>query len=163
MTAFEIKNIKSFMNTLLIGNCFDIFLVEEAEVTTYNVFHIDGRINKSFYTEKDDCPPYEFSKWEEIRPIILSLIKGKQTPTAFKFTLHLMPEYLEGLLRGKDTTITENQIRALAINIKYENGRLLLVTGTSLNTFIMDKSLDVIWDESMKRFLVKHELDFETA
>lgn len=160
MKAFEVTNVKQFMNSILLKNDFDIFLLEEAELTTYNTFSIDGRINQSFYSDKDEIPSYEFSTWEENRPILLSLIKGKNTPTAFKFIMQLKKEYIPGILKDKDTTLTPDVINSLVLNIKYENGRLLLVTGTSLNTFVLDKSLDPIWDEAMSRFLTKKEIDF---
>lgn len=163
MKAFEITNVKQFMNSILLNNDFDIFLLEEALLTTYNTFTIDGRINPAYYSDKDELPEYEFSCWEEIRPILLSLIKGKNTPTEFKFILQLKKEYIPGILKDKDTSITPDLIKSLVLNIKYENGRLLLVTGTSLNTFILDKSLDSIWDEAMGRFLTKKEMNFEVS
>lgn len=163
MTALEIKNVKQFMNSLLLTDTFNIFLLEEAEVVTYNTFNIDGRINRNFFDSSDDAPAYEFSAWSEICPHVLNLIKGKHTPTAFRFTLLLKPEYVAGVLKDKDTTVTPEVIKALVINIRYENDRLLLVTGTSLNTFLMDKSLDPIWDQAMMKYLTKHGIEYEEA
>lgn len=48
MIALQIKEIKSFMGKLLGTECFDSFLLEEAVITTYNTFRIDGRINREF-------------------------------------------------------------------------------------------------------------------
>lgn len=42
MIALQIKEIKSFMGKLLGTECFDSFLLEEAVITTYNTFRIDG-------------------------------------------------------------------------------------------------------------------------
>ena len=46
-------NIKSFMNSLLVGDTFDKFLLEEASITTFNTFTIDGHIQKDFYSEDE--------------------------------------------------------------------------------------------------------------
>ena len=50
MIALQIKEVKSFMGKLLGTECFDSFLLEEAVITTYNTFHIDGRINREFFS-----------------------------------------------------------------------------------------------------------------
>ena len=42
MISLQIKNTKSFMNTLLVSEQFDSFEVEEATITTFNTFYIDG-------------------------------------------------------------------------------------------------------------------------
>ena len=159
MKAFEVKNIKQFMNKLLLSGAFDIFLTEEATLSVANTFNIDGRINKEFFTE--DAPSFEFTPWEEIRPVMLSVIKGKQTPLGFKISLSLKDEYIPGIV--KDSAIDLSLVKALVLNVKYENDRLLLVTGTSYKTFVMDKSLDALWDSALPRFLAKNEIDFEEA
>ena len=160
MKAFEVKNIKQFMNKLLLSGAFDIFLTEDATLSVANTFSIDGRINKEFFPA-DEAPSFEFTPWEEIRPVMLSLIKGKQTPLGFKISLILKDEFVPGII--KDSGIDESLIKALVLNVKYENDRLLLVTGTSYKTFVMDKSLDALWDSALPRFLAKNEIDFEEA
>ncbi len=42
------------------------------------------------------------------------------------------------------------------LNIRYENGELYCVTGTSVNFFTLDKSLDEEWDEAVKQFFRKN-------
>ena len=41
------------MNALLLSEQFDSFLVEEAIITTYNTFHIDGHLVRDFYTNEE--------------------------------------------------------------------------------------------------------------
>ncbi|MBP5299296.1 MAG: hypothetical protein J6Z09_09115 [Lachnospiraceae bacterium] len=159
MTAFEIANKKQFMNSLLLTDIFDIFLLEKANLVLSNTVDIDGRYNPAFFEGAEEKPAYEFTPWEEIRPLIVSLIKGKNTPLSFKFALILKPEYVKGALKEALTDEASSLIKALVLNIKYENDRLLLVTGTSFNTFVMDKSIDAAWDASMKGFLIKHEFE----
>ena len=63
MISYKIKNVKHFMGKFLTTESFDSFLVEEASVSTYNTFLIDGRQNKAFYTteewEDKEIRPYE--------------------------------------------------------------------------------------------------------
>lgn len=165
MISLKITNIKQFMGKLLATEDFDSFMLEEAVISTYNTFTIDGRQNRNFYNSEEwedkEIRPYEFSAWKQIRPICYSLIKGKHTPCAFKFTLHLIPDYVASILKNGDTSVTIQQIRALALNIKYDGTDLTLITGMSFHTFVMDKSVDALWDNAIRQFLVKRDISYE--
>ena len=73
MISLQIKNIKQFMNQFLAGDAFDSFLLEQATISTYNTFTIDGRENRDFYSleewEDREIRPYEFTAWKKIRPV----------------------------------------------------------------------------------------------
>lgn len=165
MIALEITSLKQFMNSFLCSDNFDIFLLEQASVTTYNTFQIDGRQNRSFYTKEEwedsSIRPYEFTRWKDIRGLCFDLIKGTHTPTSFKFVLQLCPEYIEGILKNEDTLLKVSDIKSLVLTLKYDGSNLTLITGTSLKTFIPDKTIDSYWDKAIKRFLVKKQLSFE--
>lgn len=165
MNAFQIKDIKGFMAALLTSETFDSFLLEEATITTYNTFIIDGRLVKEFFQSKDEdisfLNEYEFSKWKDMRSLCFQLIKGKKTPVSFKFILHLSPSYAEKLLDTGDTNITTEQLKAFLLNIKYDSGHLSLVTAISFHTFLLDKSADILWDSAIKEFLTKHGIEFD--
>lgn len=165
MIAIKIKNIKQFMGKLLASEAFDIFMLEEASISTYNTFIIDGHQNRDFYTteewEDKELRPYDFSTWKQVRPICYSLIKGTRTPSAFKFTLHLTPEYAASVLDKSDTGVTLQQLKALVLTIKYDGTSLTLITGTAFHTFIMDKSVDLVWDSAIRQFLDKREIEYE--
>lgn len=51
-----------------------------------------------------------------------------------------------------------DQIQGLYLNIRYEDGALYCVTGTSLNFFTMDKTLENEWDKSVAKFMRSHEI-----
>jgi len=165
MIALQVTSLKHFMNAFLATDAFDIFLLEQASIATYNTFQIDGRQNKSFYSEEEwedaSIRPYEFTRWKDIRGLCFDLIKGKHTPTAFKFVLKLCPEYVEGILKNEDTLLKSDDIKSFVITLKYDGTRLVLVTGTALKTFIPDKSIEQYWDNAIRRFLTKKELGFE--
>lgn len=165
MIALQITSLKQFMNAFLASDTFDMFLLEQASISTYNTFDIDGRQNKAFYSSEEwedpSIRPYIFTRWKDIRGLCFDLIKGKHTPCAFKFVLQLCPEYIEDILKNEDTLLKSDDIKALVLTMKYDGNRLLLVTGTSLKTFIPDKSIDLYWDNAVRRFLAAKSLSFE--
>lgn len=105
--------------------------------------------------------PYDFTKWKTIRPVCFDLIKGRRTPAAFQFVLHLIPEYVASVLKKGDTGITPQQVKAFVLNIRYDGTGLTLVTGTSYNTFLMDKTPDTLWDQAVRQFLARREIACE--
>ena len=165
MQALKITNVKQFMSKLLSSEAFDVFMLEEASISTYNTFIIDGHQNKDFYSteewEDKEIRPYDFSAWKQVRPICYSLIKGSRTPSAFKFILHLIPEHVQAVLEKSDTNVMSDQLKALVITIKYDGTTLTLITGTSFHTFVMDKSVESLWDSAIKQFLNKREIEYE--
>ena len=165
MIALKITNVKQFMGKLLTSEEFDSFMLEEASISTYNTFMIDGHQNRDFYTteewEDKEMRPYDFTTWKQIRPICFSLIKGTHTPSAFKFILHLIPDYTVSVLKNGDTSVTPQQIKALVLTVKYDGTVLTLITGTSFHTFIMDKTVDVLWDNAIRQFLDKRGINYE--
>ena len=138
-------------------DCFDSFLLAEASLLTAVEYTIDGHINKDFYTkEEQEDPtvcPYPFVTWSSMRPICFDIIKGKRSPSRFKFVFHLNPDYVPGVLKGLDSSITPDQIKALVLTIRYDGSSAIIVTGTAFHSFVMDKSLDAQWDKTMRQFL----------
>ena len=165
MVALQIQDIKNFMNKFLLSQTFDNFLLVEGSITTYNTFHIDGRIHRNFYTmeeqEELQIQKRDFSLWKEVKPFCLELIKGKKTPLSFKFTFQLSRENTEKLLSSSGiTSILPENISGLLFNIRYENAALNVITATNLNLFTLDKTLEHVWDDMIKRFLKQQEISF---
>lgn len=165
MIALQIKNTKQLMNALLVASAFDDYQVEEVTLTTYNTFHIDGHMVREFFTSEEqqtfsDSFP-EFSLWKDIRPICFQLIKGKKTPVSFRFILHASSAIVDTITSDESCEPDKNLIRALVLNIRYENGHIQVITGTAFTTFLMDKSLDSLWDKYVRNFLSQIGLEFE--
>ena len=82
MVALTIPNLRAFTTHLFLKETFDQFLLVEADIVTFNSFHIDGMINEDFYTEeeKEQLGFEPFSRWMSIRPICFSLIRGSKLP-----------------------------------------------------------------------------------
>lgn len=150
------------MNALLASECFDAFLLEEAAVTTFNTFHIDGHIVKDFYTSDElSEQTSEFSLWRDIRPFCFQLIKGKKTPVSFKVVLHAPDALVEKIAADPECGVAANLIRALALNIRYDNGHVVCVTGYAYSAFLMDKSAEKLWDSYVRRMFSGLNIDFE--
>ena len=165
MIALKITNVKQFMAKFLGSEDFDSFLLEEASISTYNTFMIDGHQNRDFYSSEEwedkELRPYEFSTWKKLRPICFDLIKGKRTPAAFHFVLHLIPEYTASLLEKDDTAVMPDQVKAFVLNIKYDGAALTLITGTAFHTFLMDRTPDAVWDRAVRQFLNKKQIEYD--
>lgn len=159
MIALEILSMKNFMSHLLSGDTFDIFLLEEATISTANSYTIDGHMNADFYPpeERDKAHiPYDFRPWSELKSLCFDLIKGKYTPLYFKFVLQLKPELMQQLL-GSDP----GQVKALVLNIRYDGAKAILTTGTSYHTFVMSKEADLAWDNALCKYLSEKGIGYE--
>lgn len=165
MLAIQIKEIKAFMGKLLNTDTFDSFLLEEAKIQTFVTHTIDGHIQKDFFTKEElaepDFLPYGLSSWKDLKTICFQLIKGKKTPLYFKLTLIQNPQESYTLLEKAGAAGFSSLLKSFVVNIKFDPNGLLLTTGTSMNTFLMDKTPDLVWDEAFRQFLRSHAIDFE--
>ena len=60
---------------------------------------------------------------------------------------------IEKLLHDNDILLTKENIANLFLNIKYDKGVLSYTTGTSLNIFTIDKSLEKAFDLYISKFI----------
>lgn len=161
MIALEIASTKNFMKHLLSGETFDDFLLEECTISTANTYTIDGHINVDFFPqeEREQTPlPYSFRPWSELKNLCFDLIKGKYTPLFFKFVLQLKPEKANELMKSREDI---SQMKALVLNIRYDNGRVILTTGTSYHTFVLSREIDLIWDQYLCSYLEEKGIGYE--
>ena len=164
MISMQIQDVKSFMNKLLLKNVFDAFLVMEGSIITYNTFHIDGHLQPDFYSKEEQeelgLSSRRFSRWQDLRPFCLDLIKGKHTPLGFRFTFQLSPENTEKLLAQTNSSFSPSDINGLILNIRYEGNTLFCTTGTSMCLFTLDKSLEQAWDQMVQKFFLQQDISF---
>lgn len=166
MIACRLKSAKNFMTHLLLSDTFDNFLFIEGEIVTFNTFTIDGYIQKAFY-ESDETgsnfaeTAYDYALWKQLRELCFSIIKGKRTPLSFKFIFSLSPEHIAKLIEQKNLDFQASDVQGLYLNIRFDGSVLQCITGTSLKTFSMDKSLEREWDAMVPRFFDKKGLVFE--
>ncbi len=164
MLALQVTSMKHFMNRLLAGDAFDIFLLEEAVISTSNTYTIDGHINIDFFPMEERTSerlPYEFQPWSEIKGLCFNLIKGRHTPLFFKFVFHLKPEKIASLFSHAQSTFDTSLLKALVLTVKYDGSRAVITTGSSCHTFIMDREPDMIWDQAVTGYLSEKGITYE--
>ena len=165
MIALNLIEIKDFMNKLLCTETFDNFLLREAAICGSCTWEVDGSINTDFYSADElaeqGLEGLSYLPFGHMRPQFFNLIKGKHTPSYFKFVFLLSPVNLARTLEQTHSSFTPDDITGMFLNLKFQHGKLILTTGISYRIFSADKSLEQEWDALVKRFLKNHEIAFE--
>lgn len=150
---------KSCMAHLLLKDTFDHFSFIEGQITTFNTFQIDGYLQKDFF---DEAPEQTYSHWKDVREFCFNIIRGKRTPLSFKIVLALNEnEYADFLSSHQITTYRPEEIQGLYLNFRYDGSTLQCVTGISMKTFTLDKSLEKEWDQHAESFFKHHGVELE--
>lgn len=160
MIALSLIEVKECMSQLLLTENFDPFLFIEGEIMTFSTFTMDGYLKKEFF-DGDEAPEREYALWKDVREYCFSLIKGKRTPLSFKFVLGLSDSNIQKLLEGQGLDYQPQDVRGLYINLRYDGMKLQCVTGTAMNIFTMDKSLEQAWDTMVQKFFTQKGIEYE--
>ena len=160
MIALALTDVKECMGKLLLSETFDPFYFIEGEIVTFSTFTMDGYLKKDFFDAEND-PEREYALWKDVREFCFSIIKGKRTPLSFKFVLGLSDSNIEKLLLQQELDFKPQDVRGLYINLKYDGQNLQCVTGTAMNLFSMDKSLEQAWDKMVQKFFTQKEIKYE--
>ena len=160
MIALALPQVKECMAKLLLSETFDPFYFIEGEIVTFNTFTLDGYLKKDFF-EQEETPEREYALWKDVREFCFSLIKGKRTPLSFKFVLGLSDSNIEKLLLQQGLDFKPQDVQGLYINLKYDGQKLQCITGTAMNLFTMDKSLEQAWDMMVQKFFAQKEIKYE--
>jgi hypothetical protein len=165
MIALELTDIKNFMNKLLRSDVFDHFLLQEAVISTGATFQINGQITKGFYSDEElqalQLSGCRFLPFSMLKNNCFDLIKGKKTPSAFRFVFLLSPSNMEKTITAVGCSYKPSDITGMYINLKYQNQLLSLTTGIAYNIFSTDKTLENEWDKMVIKFLKQNEIAFE--
>lgn len=160
MIAFALPEVKECMAKLLLSETFDPFYFIEGEIVTSSTFAMDGYLKKEFF-DSEEVPEREYVLWRDVREYCFSLIKGKRTPLSFKFILGLSDSNIEKLLLQQELDFKPQDVRGLYINLKYDGSKLQCITGTAMNLFTLDKSLEQAWDKMVQKFFTQKEIKYE--
>lgn len=164
MRSFLIRDNRTFMASLFTGTLFDHMETESVQIVTAYTLRIDGRSVPAFYTAEEIADMPEglpgFTKWDRLRGLCFSAIKGKKAPVFFQIIFHADPGTLTRLTSSDECSVDASFIQALALTIRYESGVCRLTTGTALSTFLPDQSPDRLWDSEMQSFLSENRIDF---
>jgi hypothetical protein len=158
MVSFEVIDIKLFMNNLLKDKMFDEFEVSSVELNTFTKFNISCDINKKHLSsdELEILGDRKLVKWSEIKDIVFYMIKGNKIPSYLKIVFALPHDKIESMVTKHQLNTKASDINGLFINILFENNLLKCTTGSSMNIFTLDKTLENYWDNSVKTFFKKH-------
>ena len=164
MVAYRIEDQKRFTSELFVGTLFDRFFLREAVIVTFNVFTVDGKIRQGYFTEEEleEERIEEYSLWTAVKPFCYSLIRGKKLPESFRIVFQYPAAATERFLSDNGVDMRAEQVKGLYLNVRYEDGVLRCVTGTAVNYFTMDKSLDRAWDEAVEKYLRARQIPFVT-
>lgn len=157
MISIELDNIKDFMSHLFIKDTFDHFLCRELQIDTFVSFKIDGRMLKDFLNdiEKEELAESPYAPWSMLKPYCFNMIKGKRTPLSMKLVFSMPPHSIAAFLNKNNISINPGTVNGLYLNIRYENRQLCVITGTSLSSFTLDKSVENAWDTAVGQFIKK--------
>ena len=90
------------------------------------------------------------------------IIRGKRTPLNFKIVLALPDDQIPAFLTAHGlTAYRPEDIQGLYLNFHYDGSTLQCITGTSLKTFSMDKSIEREWDTEVKSILKSQNIEGE--
>ena len=131
-------------------------IAEEAE-TVKGIFsdYVNGKIHYEFYDGADEeKPTTEYVVWKDIKHTIFDFMKGNKLPLRFKIVLMFNRENIERLIEMNNLPMESREVGALFMNIIYEEGVLSVITGTSMKMFTMDKSLEQLWDDTVKKYYI---------
>ena len=159
MIALTITDTKDFMTKLLTKDTFDTFLFSEGSVTTFTTFSADGTWHPDFFEEKEQSE--QVLNWKLVRPFFYDMIKGRHTPIHMRVVLKLADYNVEKLLKNSGLAVSKDQVDGLFLNLTYAKDEVHVTTGTSLKVFLMDRSLDRLWDDMVRKFFQSRGIQAE--
>ena len=139
---------------------FQHFSFVEASFTTFVTYTLDGQLHKEFF-DSEQCPDRTYCQGEDVQAQCFSMIRGKRTPLNFKIVFQLSASNVEKLLMQSCVPLKAEDIYGLYLNCQFDGKQLLCTTGTSLKIFTLDKQLDRVWDEMIRKFFRKNQIAFE--
>ncbi|MBO6164180.1 MAG: hypothetical protein J6N77_03930 [Lachnospiraceae bacterium] len=154
MIGLRIADIRDFTSRLFVKDTFDSFELAEAEFVTRYTTTLDGTL-----TEPQE--DHLHATWGQVRPVAYAVIRGKELPHSFRLVLRLSDENVKKTLASLGLSISPEEVGALFLNILYNHEQLTVVTGCSLKTFSLDKTLEKEWDRLARRFFAKNQIPVE--
>lgn len=157
MNSLKITDISKFMNLLFSQETFDSLFVTDALVETFVSFRVDGYTVKDFLDDSEVYEPYV--RWSRLKPIARELIKGKKTPVSMKFTFLIPEDSLVPLYSSLSLSVCKG-IKYL-LNIRFEKNELHIISASSSDSFLPDKSYERDWDTALEALLKRLAVNFD--
>lgn len=162
MISLAIEDQHRFMAELLTGSAFDRFLCVKAEIARNVTWSIDGRLNVDFFDsdKQQAVQAQEYAGWVNLKSTVYQIVQGKQAPLGMSLVLKLSGESTSKLIESSGTSLTQDQVGGLFINVHYNSDGLNLTTGSSASVFTMDRSLDHSFEELIQKLLADSDIAF---
>jgi len=143
MLAFSIEepDVKDFMRHLFTHDTFNNFEVRGIAVHSFTYFEISGEKARSADESAGYC------NWEELRPYVHYILKGREKPRVMKFIF----------ARPNPETLHPNAA-ALFINMAYEGDKLSCTAATSQKQFDLDRSVETEWSSWVSNFFKQNKI-----
>ncbi len=163
MQLLQIDPVRQFMALLLTSDMFDHFELTEASITTFITTTLDGSLHAEYF-DTDDAQNNAhtgYVLWRDCKSVVHALIKGHRSPLRMHIVLRLAEPNVQKLLTQSGLDLTTQQIAGLYLNIRFDQNKLTCTTGTALNFFTLDKSLEHVWDEMIEKLFRARQIPFE--
>ena len=95
-----------------------------------------------------------------LRENCFALIKGKHTPSYFRFIFQLSPKNLKNTLEVSKSGLTTQDLNGVFLNIKFQDGILSCTNGVSYRSFTLDHTFDQEWDLLIRKFFAGHDIPY---
>lgn len=154
MEIFSIDEKTEYLKELFEKEKYDSFYLYEVRVKTKLDYYVNGRLNREYFDTEEQADLPEYVEWKDIKQIVYSYIKGKRLPIGFKIILMFNRENISRLLEMNNLPVKTEDVSALFMNVVYEHEALSVTTGTSLKIFTMDKTLEHVWDDTVRKYYI---------
>lgn len=163
MVGLAILDIKNFMSGILTGNMFEKFYLSDGEIQTFTEFHLGGYLNRPYFDseEWEALKGRKLCLWSEVRPFAFQIMKGHKLPVRFKLVFQLSAENTEWLLDKYKPPVQAEDVSGLFMNITYDHQKLTCISGVAYKTFIMDKTLEQCWDDTVCQYFKQNHIAVE--
>lgn len=161
MLSLVFHDLKKMTALLFTENSFDRFLLKSASLSAMLSVTISGEKDPDFFSEEEREKEMQesFVRYETVRPLLFSLIKGKRPPLSFRIIL-ITDKNTTNSLKVK-SGFSEAEVTSLSMNFSFKNGVLTLSSGVSYSGFTLDKSLEALWDQTIRNFLDQKDVTYE--
>lgn len=166
MKALQIYDVKRFMGKMFGESFFDQMFVTEFIVTTAMRVTYDGKRNAGWFDEVEKAElmeneMWDYICWKEMKPHVFSLIRGTKTPENMKGVFLLPANLVKKVLEEAGALEQKEWIQSLVLNLQFDGNDLKLITGCSLKTFTMDKTVEYAWDAYVQKLLRDNQIAYE--
>lgn len=159
MLSLQITDIKRLTEMLFSGKEFDRFLLHDLDLMTNVEWSLTGKIHESFYEgDEASLPKESYISWENVRPILFPMLKGKHLPLSFHIVLLTSKKTTDLMVR--QSGFDECDVSSLTLNLIFREKQLYLTSGVSYLGFTLDKTLEQFWDKTIRDFLDSHKASY---